>query len=215
MAAKRKPAPDAASSAAASPGADPAARALDAALRLAETRKWSEIALPDIADEAGLSLAECLRAAPSKAHLLAAFGRRVDEAMLARPADAEGTVKDKLFDLLMRRFDALAPYKSAVKNIVADLPRDPASGLCALPGLLRAMRWTAEAAGISTTGPLAPLKINALALTYLATMRIWLRDDSADAAKTMSNLDKSLDRLSALASSFPGFLKRAPGGTKP
>lgn len=186
---------------------DPAERALDAALRLAASRKWAEIALPEIAAEAGLSLGEMLRVAPSKAALLAAFGRRIDAAMFARKVESEGTVKDKLFDLIMRRFDALAPYKAALKSILADLPREPASALCALPGLMRAMRWTAEAAGIKTTGPLAPLKINALAVTYLITLRVWLQDDSADAAKTMSNLDKSLDRLSALASSFPGFPK--------
>jgi AcrR family transcriptional regulator len=206
MAAKRKPEPDTAD-----PAADKAERALDAALRLAATRKWSEIALPDIAAEAGLSLGEMLRVAPSKAALLAAFGRRVDGAMFARAVETDGTVKDKLFDLIMRRFDALGPHKAAVKNILADLPRDPGSALCAIPGLLRAMRWTAEAAGIKTTGPLAPFKINALAAAYLVTLRVWLQDDSADAAKTMAHLDKTLGRLSALASSFPGFLKgKAP-----
>lgn len=198
MAAKRKPEPQ-------SP--DPADAALDAALRLAASRKWSEIALPDIAAEAGLSLGDMLRAAPSKASLLAAFGRRVDAAMFARPVEAEGTIKDKLFDLIMRRFDALGPHKAAVKSILADLPHDPGAVLCAAPGLLRAMRWTAEAAGIKTTGPLAPFKINALALAYLNTLRVWLQDDSADAAKTMASLDKTLGRLAALASSFPGFLK--------
>ncbi|MFN8759360.1 MAG: TetR family transcriptional regulator [Tagaea sp.] len=200
MAAKRKSAP------APEPSAvSPADAALDAALRLAATRKWSDLTMPDIAAEAGLTLGEMLRATPSKAALLAAFGRRVDGAMLARPADADGTVKDKLFDLMMRRFDALGPHKAAVKNILADLPRDPGAALCALPGFLRAMRWTAEAAGIKTTGLLAPLKINALAMAYLITLRVWLQDDSADAAKTMASLDKTLDRLSALASSFPGF----------
>jgi hypothetical protein len=201
MAAKRKIEPET---------AEPLERALDAALRLAATRKWAEIALPDIAVEAKLSLGEMLRVAPSKASLLAAFGRRIDAAMFARAVEDEGTIKDKLFDLLMRRFDALAPHKAAVKNILADLPRDPASALCAIPGLLRAMRWTAEAAGIKTTGPLAPFKINALALTYLITLRTWVQDDSADAAKTMSALDKKLDRLSALASSFPSFLRDKP-----
>lgn len=205
MAAKRKPEPET---------ADPAEKALDAALRLAATRKWSEIALPDIAAEAGLSLGGMLRVAPSKASLLAAFGRRVDAAMFARAVEDEGTVKDKLFDLLMRRFDALAPHKPAVKNILADLPRDPASALCAIPGLLRAMRWAAEAAGIKSTGPLAPFKINALALAYLGTLRVWLQDDSADAAKTMSNLDKSLGRLAALASSFPSFLRNKAAPAK-
>ncbi|MBL0929538.1 MAG: hypothetical protein IBJ15_05385 [Alphaproteobacteria bacterium] len=170
---------------------------------MAETRKWSEIALPEIAEEAGLSLADMLRAAPSKPALMAAFARRVDGAMLTAKIDADGSVKDKLFEILMRRFDALAPHKAAVKNILADLPRAPVAALCALPSLLRSMRWAAEAAGVRTTTPLAPFKINALAAAYLATLRIWLDDDSADAAKTMAALDKSRCRLEALASSLP------------
>ena len=192
----------------AAPPATPEDAALDAALRLAETRKWSEISVPEIAEEAGLSLADMLRAAPSKPALLSAFFRRVDGAMLAAKIDADGSVKDKLFEILMRRFDALAPHKAAVKNILADLPREPVAALCALPSLLRSMRWAAEAAGVRTATPLAPFKINALAIAYLAALRVWLDDDSADAAKTMAALDKSLGRLEALASSFPAFLKR-------
>ncbi len=188
--------------------------ALDAALRLAETRKWSEISLPEIAEAAGLSLAEILRAAPSKPALMAAFARRVDSAMLAGKVDADGSVKDKLFEILMRRFDALGPHKAAVKNMLADLPREPVAALCALPSLLRSMRWAAEAAGIRTATPLAPLKINALAVAYLSTLRVWRDDDSADAAKTMATLDKSLGRLEALASSFPAFLKRPAESAK-
>lgn len=188
------------------PPASPEDAALDAALRLAETRKWSAISLPEIAEEAGLSLADMLRAAPSKPALMAAFARRVDGAMLAAKIDEDGSVKDKLFEILMRRFDALAPHKAAVKNMLADLPRDPGTAICALPALLRSMRWAAEAAGVRTATPLAPLKINALAIAYLAALRVWRDDDSADAAKTMAALDKSLGRLEALASSFPAFL---------
>jgi len=198
----------------AAPAATHEDAALDAALRLAETRKWSAISLPEIAEAAGLSLADMLRAAPSKPTLMAAFARRIDSAMLAGKIDADGSVKDKLFEILMRRFDALAPYKAAVKNILADLPRGPVAALCALPSLLRSMRWAAEAAGIRTATPLAPLKINALAVAYVAALRVWRDDDSADAAKTMAALDKSLGRLEALASSFPAFLKRRTESTK-
>jgi len=192
----------------AAPPAAPEDAALDAALRLAETRKWSEISLPEIAEAAGLSLADMLRVAPSKPALMAAFARRVDGAMLAAKIDADGSVKDKLFEILMRRFDALAPHKAAVKNMLADLPREPIAAICALPSLLRSMRWAAEAAGVRTATPLAPFKINALAVAYLAALLVWRDDDSADAAKTMAALDKSLGRLEALASSFPAFLKR-------
>jgi AcrR family transcriptional regulator len=193
------------------PAADPADAALDAMLRLAAQRRWAEIALADIAAEAGLTMADMLRHAPSRTALLKAFGRRIDAATLAAPVEADGTVKDRLFDLIMRRFDALAPHKEAVRGILADLGRDLPSALCLLPGGLASMAWLAEAAGVAPRGPLGALKIKVLAAVYVATFRVWLGDDSADAAKTMAALDKSLGRLEALTSSLPAFLNEWPG----
>lgn len=185
---------------------DPAEAALDAMLRLAADRRWQDIALADIAAEAGLTMADMLRHAPSKSALLAAFGRRVDAAMLARPAETEGSVKDRLFDLFMRRFDAMAPHKAALRNIVAGLGRDPLAALCLVPGAMKGIAGLAAAAGVGTRLPFGPLKIKALAAVYLGTFRVWLADESADAAKTMATLDRSLGRLEALVSSFPAFL---------
>ena len=188
------------------PPADPAEAALDAMLRLAATRRWAEIALPDIAAEAGVPMAELRQHAPTKTALLAAFGRRIDAAMLAQPVETETSVKDRLFDLVMRRFDALGPHKAAVRSILADLGRDPLAALCLLPGGMKSMAGLAEAAGVDTRFPLGPLKIKALAAVYLGTFRVWLGDESADAAKTMASLDKSLGRLEALTSNLPAFL---------
>lgn len=188
------------------PAADPAEAALDAMLRLASSRRWSEISLADIAAEAGMPMSDLRQYATSKTALLASFGRRVDAAMLAAPVEADGSVKDRLFDLIMRRFDALGPHKAAVRGILADLGRDPLAALCLVPGGMKAMAGLAEAAGVNTRLPLGPLKIKALAAVYLGTFRVWLDDESADAAKTMASLDKSLGRLEALTSNLPAFL---------
>jgi AcrR family transcriptional regulator len=187
--------------------ADPAEVAVDAMLRLAASRPWRDVTLADIAAEADLTLADLRHLAPSKSALVAAFGRRIDAVMLAEPVDAAGSVKDRLFDLIMRRFDALAPHREAVRAIAAGLGRDPLAALCLAPGGMRAMKGLAEMAGIDTRLPFGPLKIKALAATYLGTFRIWLGDDSADAAKTMAALDRSLGRLEAVASNFPVFFK--------
>ncbi|MBI3505313.1 MAG: hypothetical protein HY059_10750 [Proteobacteria bacterium] len=183
-------------------------------LRLAAGRDWAGIRLADVAAEAGLPMAELMRHATSKAALLAAFGRRIDAAMLAEPVDADGSVKDRLFDLIMRRFDALGPHKAAVRNILAGLGRDPLAALCLVPGGMRAMAGLAAAAGVDPRLPFGPLKIKALAAVYLGTFRVWLADESADAAKTMASLDRSLGRLAALTSNFPAFLRgsRVPAG---
>src|SRR3546814_17327248 len=66
------------------------------------------------------------------------------------------------------------------------------------------MALTLEAAGFSTTGCRGVLRRKGLAAIYLATMRVWLRDDSEDMAKTMAYLDRQLARVDSLL----GRLKR-------
>jgi hypothetical protein len=60
------------------------------------------------------------------------------------------------------------------------------------------MAITLEAAGFSTTGCRGVLRLKGLSAIYLSTMRVWLRDDSDDMARTMAHLDKQLSRVDSL-----------------
>src|SRR4051812_34429667 len=102
----------------------PEDRVIDSALCLAESRGWRSITLADIASEAGVSLAQLYGLFPSKGAVLSAYIRRVDRATLdgVEIGAKDSSVRDRLFDIFMRRFDALEPNKRAVASIVADLP---------------------------------------------------------------------------------------------
>ena len=97
-------------------------RILDAALRLAASRRWSAITLRDIAGEAGLSLAALNEAVPSRAAILALLNRRIDQRMLAAldKDPVSGDDHDRIFEVLMRRLEVMAPYREAVASIIAD-----------------------------------------------------------------------------------------------
>jgi AcrR family transcriptional regulator len=166
-------------------------RLVDAALRLAERQGWRRTGLAEIAAEAGLSLAEAYAACPSKPAILAEFHRRIDRAALAEAGDAAEPTRDRLFDLLMRRFDALAPHRGALRAILRDSLGDPAA-LLAVPALLCSMGWMLEAAGVSAAGWQGRLRTQVLAGAYLAVFRAFLEDDSADLARTMAALDRRL-----------------------
>jgi AcrR family transcriptional regulator len=184
---------------------------IDAALKLAETRGWRRTSLADIADEAGLGIAELYKRFRSKGAILDAFVRRIDLATLdgADTGKDESSPRDRLFDLFMRRFDALQPHKGAVAALVRELPLHPLAALCSGARLLRSMAWMASVAGLTGGGPLGLLRAKALAAIYLYTMRVWLRDESADHAKTMAALDQALSRAEMFANSIPGRGKRA------
>jgi AcrR family transcriptional regulator len=169
-------------------------RIIDAALACIARQGWRRLSLADIAAEAGLPILGVYRLYSSKPAILCAFFRRVDEAVLAAPLDSEPDERprDRVFDLLMRRFDALTPYRAALEVLGRELPTDPLAALAAGAGLLRSMRWMLEAAGISGEGLGGVLAVKLTAAVYLATLRVWLRDESPDLAPTMAALDRRL-----------------------
>lgn len=184
-------------------------RIIDATMELIAGRGWRTLALADIAAATGLSLAQLYAVFPSKRAVLAAFEHRLNEQTLAGPTSAEDSIRDRLFELVMRRLDALAPHKAAVKALVRDLPWDPAVALCGGPRFMNAMRWIAESAGVETGGIAGMLRVKGVAAVYLATLRAWLADDSADNTKAMAALDRALKQAEFFARSLPGFARAA------
>jgi len=184
---------------------------IDAALKLAETKGWRRTTFADIADEAGLSIAELYNRFRSKGAILEAFVRRIDQATLAgaETGKSDASPRDRLFDLFMRRFDALQPHKGAVAALARELPLHPLAALCTGARLCRSMAWIASVAGLRGGGPFGLLRAKALAAIYLYTMRAWLRDDSPDLAKTMAALDQALSRAEMFANSVPRPGRRA------
>lgn len=177
---------------------------LDAALGLTVERGWPAVSMAEVADRAGVPLAEAYEVVPSKPALLAALVARTDRAMLAEGApDPDQSARDRLFEIVMRRFDALQPHKQAMAALLRDLPRDPCAFLQLMPSLAGSIAWMLEAAGLSTSGVRGMLRIKGLALIYLVTMRTWLEDDSVDMARTMAQLDRRLRRAEAVIRSVP------------
>jgi AcrR family transcriptional regulator len=179
--------------------ADVSDRMLSAALELAAGGGWRSVSLAEIAGEAGVSLAEAYAAYPTKASILAGLIARTDRQVLAGGAtEKEESVRDRLFEVLMRRFDALSPHKDAVAGILRDLPSDPAAILVMAPRLANGMAWMVETAGLSSSGLRGAIRVKGVTLIYLNTLRVWLRDDSADMAQTMASLDQGLRRAEKL-----------------
>lgn len=192
-------------------------RIVEAALGLAAERGWRGLTMAEIASAAGVPLAGLYAAFPGKAAILAGLARSVDEAMLDLGVEneAEETVRDRLFDVVMRRFDALAPHREGLRRIMRDLPGDPATALLLAPRLNRSMAWTLEAAGISASGWRGLLRVQGLAAIYAATFRTWLADDSPDLSRTMADLDGRLRRAERLLASVVRRSSRRGGRAEP
>ena len=165
-----------------------------AAMQVAARIGWHKARLADIAEEAGLSLADLHDRYDSKQALLDGLVRHIDRIVLKGAQQSNGedsSPRDRLFDILMQRFDALNPYKDGIRAIVRDAGGGIAELLCGGCRLLRSMRWMLEAAGIGTAGWPGGLRVKGLAVVFAATAQVWLRDDSEDMAKTMAALDRN------------------------
>jgi len=188
---------------AAGAAADLRARAIEAAMRLAADLGWRSVTLSAVAEECGVPLMELYAIYPSRTAILAAFARRIDAAVLqGGGSDGEESARDRLFDVMMRRYDAMTPYRAAIQAIAADAPRDPLALLCLCGQAQRSMAWMLEAANIPTGGLLGLLKAKGLGAIHAGVMRVWLKDESEDLAKTMAALDTALRRIEPLANTL-------------
>lgn len=178
-----------------------------AAMRLAAERPWGALTLRDIADAAGLTLADLRGSVDSKAAVLAAFQRAVDDHVLRtapRPDPAE-PARDRLFEVIMCRLDALAHYKAALKSVAADVAAEPVL----IRTSLTSQAWMLQAAGINPEGIGGGIRTMGLAALYAQVLRVWLEDDDPGLARTMAALDRRLRRGEQALGNLDGVLREA------
>lgn len=183
-------------------------RAIAAALDLAVRMGWDMITLSDIADKAHCSLAELSELFDDKSDILAAYERSVDKRILesfAEP-DLSSPERDRLFDIMMERFDILNGNRAALVSVLKTLALDPKQLVIGAPHLARSMAWMLEAAGIDSSGAKGALKVAGLTAVYIYALRAWSKDESADLSKTMAAVDRGLNRAEQAANTFSFLL---------
>jgi ubiquinone biosynthesis protein COQ9 len=182
---------------------------ITAAFQRAAEVGWARLTIVDAARAVSLPLAEARARFPGKLALLRRFGAIVDQAALAGDS-GEGTVRDRLFDVLMGRFDAMKPHREGLRALLRSLPGDPATALALACATRRSMRWMLQAAGGSTTGLRGELRVRGLIAVWLWAMRAFEQDETEDLAPTMAALDTALARAHQVATWISGKQPRDP-----
>ncbi len=201
--------------------APPRDRIIDALLALAAEMRWDEITLSMIAAKADVSLADLRDHYPSKGAIIGGLAKRIDRIVLdGSGGDMLGEpARERVLDIMMRRLDALAPYKAGLREISRAASRDPLM-LAALNQLaLNSWRYMLAAADIETEDELGIVRIQGAAVVFARTLDTWFEDDGEDLARTMARLDKELGQgekimgrlqdLQRLAAPFRGFIRAA------
>jgi AcrR family transcriptional regulator len=187
---------------------------LAAAFALIGDEGWRAFSFATLARRTGVSRVEIYRQLGSRGALLGALSRRIDEAMLeVDQAELAGLPpRDRVFELLMRRLEALVPYRAGLARLARDARADPCVVLLTACRLERSLIWLQDIAGLRHRGLRARLARRALSVAYLQTMRVWLTDQGADLGRTMAELDKQLRRVQNVAGLREPRARRAEEG---
>ncbi len=192
--------------------------ALDAFLGMIAEKGFAAVTLRDVAAAAGLGLADLYRLYPDKVALVGAFMARIDADVLAGTAshdDPEETARDRLFDVMMRRYDALKPHRLALRAIRRAGTRDPLLALALGPALRRSMAVMLEAASLPSEGLSGALRQNGLLAIHYAVSRVYDRDETADLSKTMAALDSRLKMAERWSQFFEKYMKSSNSEESP
>ncbi|MBV8838939.1 MAG: TetR/AcrR family transcriptional regulator, partial [Alphaproteobacteria bacterium] len=172
---------------------------------------FEEIGFGDIARHAGVTLATARGEFGSTLAILAAHAKELDRKVLASGENdmAEEPPRERLFDVLMRRIEAMAPYRDATRSLMRSAARNPGLAF-ALNGLaLRSQRWMLTAADIDAAGPRGLIRAQGLAMLFASVLRTWV-DDEEEGAKTMAALDRALGRGQRWSSMLEDLCRFSP-----
>lgn len=174
-----------------------------AAFAQAGLRGWHSLSLADAARDAGLPLARVRARFPGRGALLLRFGVLADQAALG-DSGSEIEPRERLFDMVMRRFDALQQHRDGILALLHALPTDPGHSLLLYGATLRSMKWMLDGAGIPSTGLAGTLRVHGLLAIWLRALRAWEQDTSADLSGTMAAVDRGLAQAVRAEGWLPG-----------
>jgi AcrR family transcriptional regulator len=195
------------------PGGTDRERIIAALMGLLAEKRFEEIGFGDIAGRAGVSLAVLRGEFGSKLAMLAAHMKEMDRAVLGQQdADmAEEPPRERLFDVLMRRIEAMAPYRESIRSLMKSASCNPGLAF-ALNGLaVRSQTWMLTAAGIDAAGPRGTIRAQGTAMLFASVLRTWVDDEDEGLARTLAALDRALARGQRWSGMLDDLCRFSPG----
>jgi hypothetical protein len=176
-----------------------------AALTAAAAGVWREVTLAKLAHAASRPLSDFYGASLGEAVDCAeeAFDRAIADNMDA--LDPTQSVRDRLFELIMRRFEAMEPHRAAVLAMEQGSDRDPTLLASMHQRHVRCARWVLALAGLEADGMTGQAPAQGLGVIIGQARAAWRGDDAGDFAKTMASLDKNLRRAEEMFGRWAGF----------
>jgi AcrR family transcriptional regulator len=191
----------------------PRAAAIEAFMQLLAEKRFEEIGMADVATQANVSLADLRDEFRSTLAIFGAHVKENDRKVLAgADADmAEEPPRERLFDVLMRRIEAMAPHREAIRSLMKSASCNPGLAF-ALNGLaVRTQTWMLTAAGIDAAGPRGAIRAQGTAMLFASVLRTWVDDEDEGLARTLAALDRALARGQRWSGMLDDLCRFSPG----
>jgi len=170
---------------------------IDTALSMIADKGWVRTTMFDVARKSGTPISKTMRLVPTKLAVMDALETRIDRTMLEaldRELEMEGP-RERLFEVMMARFDAMQQNRTVVIAMLKGLLFDPVAAAALARRHEKSLQIMLEAAGLESPDLDNIARRRALDLVFADTLRAWMSDDSEDLSKTMAALDRRLTQL--------------------
>lgn len=172
------------------------AHVLDTTLDIANDMGWGRLRLRQVARRLNVSMADIRAHYRDKDAIADAWFARADAAMLARHGKgfARLPATDRLYRVITAWLDALAPYRGVTGEMLGEklYPGHPHHNLALVWTLSRTVQWIRDAARLDAGGRRRQVEEIGLTALFVATVFLWLRDETVGQQRTRAFL---ADRL--------------------
>ena len=186
------------------------AKLADEAWQQLGVRPLAALSLNEIAQNVGVdaTLASAVAGDPQRL-VLGKIAELDDQSVLESFADIEDageiSVREKILEALLHRFEVYAPYRLQIKAVSRAARARPDLGLALVFNLQNVTRRMLAMAGDSCEGWRGVMRIKGVVGVVMIVARDWIEDDSPDLAPTMKALDRRLQQAEEWAISLRVF----------
>jgi len=170
-------------------------------LKLLSKKSWNSLLIKEVKQKSKIKIFD--NEIKNKRALLSNINAYFDYLLSIDAKDIEqSNCKDMIFEIMMMRFDILQNNRIALQTIFNSFKLKPQELIFLLPYLLDSMVSMANYANISVKGLKGQLRLKGILIIYCSTFLIWMKDESNSLEKTMTSLDRNLDKAGNILKFF-------------
>ena len=192
-------------------------RILDRTVGLAAEVGWEGVRLRRVAADLGITLPDLRSRYRDLDAVADAWFKRALDAMLAirEVGFADLPARERVYLVMVRWFESQRDQRAVVGQMLSAklYPSHPHHWVPAIFHLSRLIQWVRDAACLDSPGRRRQVEEVGLTLLFLATLRVWLRDETDDLAITRRFLRRRLKEADRLLATLPRPRRRPAAGT--